>query len=56
VVTPGSAGTPDGAPIGTLRLVPVKLGAYGPERVPVLSGLKRDDWVLAAGVHMVREG
>jgi multidrug efflux system membrane fusion protein len=24
--------------------------------VPVLSGVKPDDWILAAGVHLVREG
>ena len=46
----------DGESIGTLHLVPVKLGPYGEERVPVLSGIKPGDWVLAAGVHLVREG
>jgi membrane fusion protein, multidrug efflux system len=46
----------DGASIGTLHLHPVQLGAYGAERVPVLSGIQRDDWILAAGVHLVRDG
>ena len=46
----------DGASIGTLHLVPVQLGPYGEERVPVLSGIAPNDWVLAAGVHLVREG
>ena len=46
----------DGESIGTLHLTPVKLGPYGEERVPVLSGIKPDAWVLAAGVHLVREG
>jgi len=46
----------DGASIGTLHLQSVQLGPYGEERVPVLSGIKSDDWILAAGVHLVREG
>jgi len=41
---------------GTLQLRPVTLGAYGAERVPVLAGLKREDWVVAAGGHLLREG
>ena len=57
VVTPEAHATAaDGESIGTLHLVPVKLGPYGEERVPVLSGIKPGDWVLAAGVHLVREG
>lgn len=39
-----------------VRLVPVKVGAFGEDRVPVLSGLKADDWVVSAGVHLLREG
>ena len=46
----------DGESIGTLHLTPVKLGPYGEERVPVLSGIKPDAWVLGAGVDRVREG
>ena len=46
----------DGESIGTLHLQPVQLGPYSEERVPVLSGIAPNDWVLAAGVHLVREG
>lgn len=35
---------------------PVKLGPYGQERVPVLDGLKASDWVVLAGVQMLRDG
>ena len=57
ILTPDAhAVAADGASIGTLHLLPVQLGAYGEERVPVLSGIKPDDWVLAAGVHLMREG
>lgn len=40
----------------SLRARPVVLGAYGADTVPVLSGLKADDWVVAAGGHLLREG
>jgi len=57
VVTPDAhAAAADGASIGILHLQPVQLGPYGQERVPVLSGIQPDDWILAAGVHLVREG
>ncbi len=46
----------DGASTAVLHLQPVQLGPYGEERVPVLSGINPDDWILAAGVHLVREG
>lgn len=39
----------------TLRKVPVTLGAYGRESVPILSGLKASDWVVIGGVHLLRE-
>lgn len=39
-----------------LRLAPVTLGAFGEDRVPVLSGLKAADWIVAAGGHLLREG
>ncbi|MBN8798878.1 MAG: efflux RND transporter periplasmic adaptor subunit, partial [Stenotrophomonas nitritireducens] len=39
-----------------LHLRAVTLGAYGAPSVPVLSGLKADDWVVAAGGHLLREG
>lgn len=40
----------------TLRARPVRTGAFGTETVPVLSGLSRSDWVVAAGAHLLREG
>jgi multidrug efflux system membrane fusion protein len=43
-------------PDSTLARVPVQLGAYGQETVPVLKGLNATDWVVAAGVHVLREG
>lgn len=39
-----------------LRLVAVKLGAYGEDQVPVLRGLSANDWIVAAGGHLLREG
>ncbi len=40
-------------PNNTLRKVPVKLGGYDRDSVPVLSGLKATDWVVVGGVHML---
>ena len=40
----------------TLKLQPVTIGAYGNDRVPVLDGLAKDAWVVAAGGHLLREG
>ena len=34
----------------------VQLGAFTQNTVPVLSGLLGDEWVVAAGVHMLHEG
>lgn len=39
-----------------LRLTPVRTGAYLEDGVPVLSGLKPTDWIVAAGAHLLREG
>lgn len=39
-----------------VRKVPVRIGAFGPESVPVLSGLKADDWVVVAGGHLLQDG
>ncbi|MBF8727366.1 efflux RND transporter periplasmic adaptor subunit [Pseudomonas putida] len=39
-----------------VQRVTVQLGAYGTDRVPVLAGLTADDWVVAAGGHVLREG
>ncbi|ROU04550.1 efflux RND transporter periplasmic adaptor subunit [Lysobacter enzymogenes] len=41
---------------GTVKLKPVTTGPYGPERVPVRSGLGPDDWVVVAGGHLLRDG
>ncbi|MCO8166342.1 efflux RND transporter periplasmic adaptor subunit [Pseudomonas sp. 21LCFQ02] len=40
----------------TLKRVAVQLGPWGQETVPVLEGLRATDWVVAAGVHVLREG
>lgn len=40
----------------TLHKKPVSVGAYGEEQVPVLAGLRPDDWVVAAGTQLLREG
>jgi multidrug efflux system membrane fusion protein len=34
----------------------VKVGPYGEDQVPVLEGLQANDWVVAAGVQVLREG
>ena len=39
-----------------VHLVPVQIGAYGETSVPVLSGVSISDWVVIAGVHLLREG
>jgi multidrug efflux system membrane fusion protein len=38
-----------------VRRTPVRIGPYGEESVPVLSGLRPDDWVVAAGAHLLRD-
>ncbi len=42
-------------PDNTVHKVPVALGAYGRDSVPVLSGLKASDYVVIGGVHLLRE-
>ena len=44
------------AKTGTVESRPVQLGRYGETDVPVLGGLKPDDWVVAAGGHLLRQG
>lgn len=39
-----------------LHLVPVRVGPLGQDAVPVLSGVRATDWVVAAGGHLLREG
>ena len=41
---------------GVLKAKAVTVGAYGPETVPVLSGVTAQDWVVAAGGHLLRDG
>ena len=41
---------------GKVKSQPVELGRYGETDVPVLKGLKPDDWVVGAGGHLLREG
>jgi len=43
-------------PSHTLHLTPVRVGPFGEDSVPVLSGLPADAWVVAAGGHLLREG
>lgn len=39
-----------------VQRVAVELGTYAEDRVPVLTGLRAGDWVVAAGVHLLRDG
>jgi len=41
---------------GRAHLQPVRIGAYGETEVPVLAGIRANDWVVVAGVHLLREG
>lgn len=41
---------------GTLHLQPVRLGPFAADTAPVLSGIDGDDWIVAAGGHLLREG
>lgn len=40
----------------TVRRTPVQLGAYGEDRVPVVAGIGAQDWIVVAGVHLLRDG
>ena len=40
----------------TLEQVPVQVGPFGEKRVPVLKGINADDWIVAAGVHVLHPG
>ncbi len=44
------------AATGKVRAQAVQLGRYGETSVPVLGGVQADDWVVAAGGHLLREG
>jgi multidrug efflux system membrane fusion protein len=39
-----------------VKRTPVVLGPYGESRVPVISGVGAQDWVVVAGVHLLRDG
>ncbi|OTG64303.1 efflux RND transporter periplasmic adaptor subunit [Acinetobacter silvestris] len=39
----------------TIHKIPVTLGAYGRDSVPVLSGLNANAWVVVGGVHLLQE-
>lgn len=41
---------------GKVHLTPVTVGPYGEDGVPVLSGIGPQDWVVAAGAHLLIEG
>jgi len=41
---------------GKVRAQPVRIGNYASEQVLVLSGVGANDWVVAAGGHLLREG
>jgi membrane fusion protein, multidrug efflux system len=41
---------------GKLHLTPVHLGAFAETTAPLLSGVKADAWIVAAGGHLLREG
>lgn len=41
---------------GRVRAVRVEVAGFGEERVPVTAGLGPDDWVVAAGGHLLDEG
>ena len=40
----------------TLERVEVRIGAFGETQVPVLEGLRADDWIVMAGVQLLHEG
>lgn len=41
---------------GAVRKTLVQIGGYRETSVPVLSGLNAENWVVAAGVHLLQEG
>lgn len=43
-------------PTQTVVRTPVRMGSYGQEHATILDGLQADDWVVAAGVHILVEG
>jgi len=60
-IQPGA--TPDAASVWivnpatrTIESRAVTSGAYGSQSVPILSGLEPDDWIVAAGGHLLHQG
>lgn len=41
---------------GTVQKRAVQVGAYGETSVPVLAGVEAQDWIVAGGVHLLRDG
>ncbi len=41
---------------GTVQKRTVQVGAYGETSVPVLAGVESEDWIVAGGVHLLRDG
>ncbi|MBE5316670.1 MAG: efflux RND transporter periplasmic adaptor subunit [Xanthomonadales bacterium] len=41
---------------GTVQKRTVQVGAYSETSVPVLSGISAQDWIVAGGVHLLRDG
>ena len=39
-----------------VRMMPVRLGPYAEDSVPVLDGVTAGDWIVAAGGHLLRAG
>ena len=39
-----------------VHLTPVRTGAFGSDAVPVLAGVSIQDWIVAAGGHLLHEG
>ena len=39
-----------------LHLAPVRIGPFGGDTAPLLSGIGADAWIVAAGGHLLREG
>ena len=46
-----------GRPWGiTSAFAPLRVGPFGENSVPVLEGLKANDWIVSAGVHVLHQG
>jgi len=60
----GAVSASDGTPYvlrfdpatSTVQKRTVQVGAYGESSVPVLAGVEAQDWIVAGGVHLLRDG